>query len=61
METLWVSLFWLLIILGWKSYKDNIIKQYGDRITYLERRLERNYIHYDKEIHDKDKSRQLND
>ena len=48
MEVLLVNIFWLLIILCWKAYKDNIIKQYNNRIVYLEDRLERNYIQYDK-------------
>jgi len=47
MEVLWVSLFWLIIILCWKYYKDKIITKYELRIAYLENRLKRNHIFYE--------------
>ena len=43
-----ISVFCLFSILCWKSYKDKVILSHTKRIKYLEERLRRNNIDYEK-------------
>ena len=43
-----LSVFWLFIILCWKFYQDKVILSHTKRIKYLEERLRRNNIDYEK-------------
>lgn len=38
-ELLIINIFWLMILLCWKAYKDNVIKYQKTKILYLEDRL----------------------